>query len=504
MLPIAAILLALLSAAEETGRVIARPHVGADVARWTPHLLRDVPATRELILRVPPGESDAAFVARLAATGDFEYVEPDARCRPTATPNDPSFGAQWHHQKIRTPAAWDLETGDASIVVAVVDGGVATDHPDLAAALVPGYNAPAQLPQAVGGAVYDVDGHGTLIAGCVGAIGDNGVGVAGVAWDVSIMPVRYYDSPGGGYLSDLLDGARWAADHGARVVNVSQSGVEYNAVQTTGAYVKSKGALLVWAAGNSGQDLAGFDWPDVVVVGGTDQADALLSNAFVTSSSGLATDVYAPGADILSTFMNAQGGLGLGSGSGTSASTGLVSGLCALLWSTDPSRSPDSIEELLRGGCVDLGPPGEDVQWGHGRVDARCSVLAATSAYGDGCPGSGGLVPRLTVDACVPVGGAASLSIGGGLGGATAWLFPGLFPTSQPMGFGCTLNVFPLLTPIGPLPLTGAGPGAGALSLGATVLATLPPLTVRLQAFVVDPGGAGGFASSRGARLVIE
>ena len=491
---------------EFSGRVIVRPVEGrAGRSRIEPLLLRDIPATGECVVRVPDGESDGAFMARLVTTGDYEYVEPDWICHPTTTtPNDPSFSGQWHHQKIRSPAAWDIVTGAPAIVVAIVDGGVATDHPDLAPALVSGYNAADQKPQATGGDVYDVDGHGTFIAGCAAAIGNNGVDVVGVGWNLSIMPVRYYNSPGGGFLSDLLDGARWAVDHGAHCVNVSQTGVENNSVQTTGAYVRAKGGLLIWAAGNAGQDLAGFDWPDVVVVGGTDQNDALLSNSSVTSAHGLATDVYAPGADILSTFVNSSGVLGLGIGSGTSASTGIASGLCALIWSTDPSMTSYKVEAFLRAGCEDLGPSGEDVYWGHGRIDARCSLLTATSVYGDGCPGSAGLVPTLAVDACAAPGDPVTLSISRALGGATAWIFPGLWPAAAPMGFGCTLNVFPLLPAVGPLPLGGAAPGTGNLEIIATLPNSLPPTAVTMQAFVVDGGAPGGFSSSRGATLTIE
>ena len=93
------------------------------------------------------------------------------------------------------------------------------------------------------------------MSGLAGAIGNNGTHVVGMGWNFSIMPVRYYNSPGGGFLNDLFDGARWAVEHGAKCINVSQTGVEYEPVQTTGEYIKSQGGLLFWAAGNDGRDL---------------------------------------------------------------------------------------------------------------------------------------------------------------------------------------------------------------------------------------------------------
>ena len=304
------------------------------------------------------------------ATGDYEYAEPDWICHPTQTiPNDPSYPAQWHHIKVRSPFAWDTTTGDASLVIAIVDGGVMLDHTDLVGALVPGYNAADDLAQSAGGDVSDVDGHGTFVAGLAGAVGNNGIHVAGIGWDFSLMPVRYYNSPGGGYLHHILAGARWAADHGARCVNVSQTGVEYNSVQTTGAYLKNRGSLLFWAAGNDSRDLSWFDWDDVIIVGATNPNDGKAS----FSAYGQAVDVYAPGTNIVSTGLPG----GLATGSGTSASTPIVAGICALIWSNRPHLTADEVEERLYYGCVDLGAPGNDSYWGWGRVDSYASV---------GCP----------------------------------------------------------------------------------------------------------------------
>ena len=338
--------------------------------RLADFVLEQVHETDEYIVRLPAGETENSYAARLMATGDYQYVVPNWRCFPTETiPNDGSYGMQWHHPKVQSPLAWDFTTGDPGVIIAIVDGGVWVDHPDLAGAVVPGYNADDRVSQQDGGDVDDVDGHGTYVAGLAGAIGNNGVHVVGMGWRFSVMPVRYYNNPGGGFLDDILDGARWAVDHGARIVNVSQTGVEWEPVQTTGEYVKSQGGLLFWAAGNDARDLSWFDWSDVIVVGASDSIDERAD----FSAYGVAIDVFAPGTDIVSTAWD--GGLAIGSG--TSAASPIAAGIAALILAVAPALSPEQVEQILFGGCVDLGEPGDDETFGRGRVDSYLSVKAA-------------------------------------------------------------------------------------------------------------------------------
>ena len=378
-----------LAARGETLESIEAIRIRAGV-RLRAHLVEYVPETDESIVSVPPGHSETSFAQMLMATGDYQYAEPDWICHATdRIPNDPSYWQQWHHSKVRSPLAWDVTIGDPSLVIAIVDGGVQLDHPDLAAALVPGYNSDDDLAQIDGGDVSDVDGHGTFVAGLAGAIGNNRSHVAGMGWSFSIMPIRYYNQPGGGYLHNILEGARWAAENGARCINVSQTGVDNSSVQTTGAYVKGLGSLLFWAAGNDQRDLSWFDWDDVIIVGATDPNDDKAS----FSAYGLAVDLFAPGTDIYSTGMPSA----LAIGSGTSSSAPMAAGIGALVWSHRPSLTPEQVEESLFTGCVDLGPPGEDPYWGWGRIDARDSVAAAGIADVKANGVDGGLViPRGT------------------------------------------------------------------------------------------------------------
>ena len=147
------------------------------------------------------------------------------------------FPDQWHLAMINALDAWDIETGNPALIIAICDSGIDTDHPDLAGALVPGYNAVDGLPQSEGGEVEGLTNHGTQVAGTAAAIGNNGIGVSGVCWDLSIMPIRVSNVANDmAFLSDLNAGARWAASNGARIVNVSFSGVTSSTVAESGAF----------------------------------------------------------------------------------------------------------------------------------------------------------------------------------------------------------------------------------------------------------------------------
>ena len=156
----------------------------------------------------------------LEAIEGVEAVEPNLLRRAVRTPNDPEFPAQAPSlDTAHLPTAWDVAHTGATIVVAVLDTGVDPDHPDLAPNLVPGYDAVAEdtLPM-------DDEGHGTQVAGVVGAATDNGIGVAGVAWNTKIMPVKVLNAEGLGTDADIAQGIVWATDHGAGVVNLPLGG----------------------------------------------------------------------------------------------------------------------------------------------------------------------------------------------------------------------------------------------------------------------------------------
>ncbi len=327
---------------------------------------------RELLVQVPEGVAEREYASLLLSTGQFEYVVPDWVVYPLTIPNDTFYGSQWHHQTIQSEAAWSWITDTSSVIAAYTDTGVDLNHPDLAASLVSGYNTVENLPQSQGGTIQDINGHGTCVAGTIGAIGNNGLGVAGVCWNVKLMPIRVSNSPSGGStIADLEEGARWAADNGAKTVSASYTGVETPSLDVTGAYVRAQGALYFYAADNYNQNHSSFDWANVIVVAGTDQAD----NKAWFSSYGTAIDCAAPGVDIWCTYL----GGGYGPASGTSFSTPMTNGVAATIYAINPYLSPAEVEERLYRGCDDLGAPGEDPIYGRGRINLEGAVIQAAT-----------------------------------------------------------------------------------------------------------------------------
>ena len=329
------------------------------------------------LVKLPAGQALANALVAWNQTPGILYAEPDYRVRAIATtPNDPRYFELWglHNTgqtggtagaDIDAERAWDVSTGSRQIVVAVIDTGVDYNHPDLVnniwtnAGEIPGNG----LDDDSNGHVDDVHGfnfvgnngnpmddneHGTHCAGTIGAEGNNGVGVAGVCWQVSIMAVKFLDAGGGGNTADAISSVEYATLMGAQVMNNSWGGGGYSqalkdAIDAAGA----AGSVFVAAAGNSAvnNDLtphypSSYASANVVAVMSTDDQDARSS----FSSFGLTSvDLAAPGSDILSC---APGG-GYQLLSGTSMATPHVAGACALLLSVNPSLTVAALKEAL-------------------------------------------------------------------------------------------------------------------------------------------------------------
>lgn len=327
-----------------------------------------IEATDEYLITLGPGASENEAARGLMATGAFEYVEPDWICYPVACPNDSGFSSQWHHQSgiMESCDGWDLETGDPSVVVAICDTGVLTSHEDLQLHRVEGFNAPTNTWENSGGDISPVASHGTMCTGSAAANGNNGIGVSGIGWNLGHRMCRVTDSSNGSAsLSNLTLGARTGVEAGDKVASVSYSGVQSGSVESTGAYIRSLGSLLVWAAGNSSQNMTGNRDDSVIVVGATSSNDARSS----FSNYGPFVDLMAPGSGIYTTDSGHSSDYA--SVSGTSFSCPITAGMCAMIWSADPSLSPQQVEDLLRSTCDDLGAPGVDDDYGHGRVNLR-------------------------------------------------------------------------------------------------------------------------------------
>ncbi|MBL8060870.1 MAG: S8 family serine peptidase [Chthonomonas sp.] len=340
-------------------------------------LVDQLPLSKTWIVRAKRGETGEAMARRLRRSGQFSFVTKDRVLAPAVSPNDPLFNQQWHLAQISAPRAWDFVIGAQAPIVAFVDTGVDVNHPDLIPNLIPGYNSVLDQYQSNGATVSDNTAsfaHGTFVAGVISAKGNNGIGVSGVGWNIRLLPVKAsHDPSGDAFESDLLQGAEVAATMGAKVVNVSYSGVEEPAVQVTGAALRANGVNLVWAAGNDGVNLSGFDWPDVTVVGATQSND--VKSGF--SNFGLAVDCFAPGSAIRSTYRNGLYTVG----DGTSFAAPAVSAALALMAERQPALTPAQRENQILRRCRDLGATGNDVYWGWGRVNLASAIESPIRKY---------------------------------------------------------------------------------------------------------------------------
>ncbi len=336
------------------------------------------------VLSVPaPKGRELETAKRLMAEPGVEFAEPNYLVTAFRTPDDPLLGFyQWNLRMIRAEAAWDIEVGKDNVTVGVLDTGVDFANPDLASKLLPGVNLldPSAAPQ-------DDNGHGSHVAGIATASSNNGVGIAGVSWGAKLLPVKLLDSFGTGTVEDLARGIIWAADNGAKVINISGGTEGFSqALQDAVDYAyDTKGVLIVAAVGNDG-GAGGLNAPNypaalpkVIGVAATDSNDRRAD----FSERGAFVDVAAPGVTILSTVLVGQGTPALGNNynykSGTSMATPHVAGLAALLWSANPALTNKQVARLIESTAQDLGPPGKDERFGNGRIDAYAATRAATS-----------------------------------------------------------------------------------------------------------------------------
>lgn len=280
-----------------------------------------------------------------------------------AIPNDPSFSLQWGLNNVNAPGAWDKTTGDRRVVVAVVDTGVDYTHPDLAQNIwrntreIPGNGIDDDgngfIDDTRGWSFVDKnaqpldsDGHGTHVAGIIGASGNNGIGVSGVDPNVQIMPVKV-SSNGSLLISNAVRGIDYAVKNGANIINCSFGGNTYStALYSAIARANTAGVTIVAGAGNNGSNSdaapfypADYDLPNIISVAATDATNQLAS----FSNYGLQTvDLGAPGANIYSTIPGSYGYK-----SGTSMATPFVAGAAALLLSKQPTLTPVQIRSTL-------------------------------------------------------------------------------------------------------------------------------------------------------------
>ncbi|MBI4498081.1 MAG: S8 family serine peptidase [Chloroflexi bacterium] len=326
-------------------------------------------------MRVPPGASTAEMVALYQQHPNVVYAESNFLMGEQDAPNDPDFvaGLQWNLEIIGAPLAWDIATGSAAVVVAVADSGVYAAHEDLAAKLTAGYNFVDGTTDTA-----DVTGHGTRVAGIAGAATNNATGMAGLARLNPVMPLRVVNTSGYSSYYLVSQAIVYAADHGAKAINISLGGTDPSAsLQDAVNYGWNQGMVLAAAAGNYGA--RGVLYPaacDNVLGVGASTADDLKAGF---SNYGPGLDVLAPGQGVEAT--EASGGYG--AVFGTSFASPHVAALAALLASANPALTNWQVVDLITGTARDLGTPGWDEYTGYGRIDAAAAVQQAVRTAPD-------------------------------------------------------------------------------------------------------------------------
>jgi thermitase len=368
------------------GRVLVkfRSSVGLDHARQIVAALgardaEELPAIGVFVLDLPEQADERAFAHAMQTRPEVEFAELDMLKQPSGlTPNDPMYPDQWHLTKIEAPAAWTISTGSSSVIIAILDTGVDGLHEDLSAKMVAGWNVYNNNSN-----TSDVYGHGTKVAGTAAASSNNGTGVSSIAWNCKIMPIRISDASGIATYSSMANGLTWAADHGARVANISYIASESSTVKSAAQYFQSKGGVVTVSAGNNTTFSSAADNPYVLTVSATDQWDVLS----YWSNTGNNIDLAAPEA-AYTTQMNG----GYTYAGGTSIAAPIVAGVAALVISANPSLTPQQVQDAIKKSADDVGELGWDVQYGWGRVNARRAIELVTG----GGPASDTIPPSVS------------------------------------------------------------------------------------------------------------
>jgi len=346
---------------------------------------------RDNIYKISLDDENRDIIKKLEENPLVSYIEPEYLVHIQHIPNDPGYAKQWNLKLLNLETVWQNWSGSKDTIVAVIDTGILPGHPDLAGNIIPGYdfidddNDPTDTNKEFS--------HGTHVAGIIGAMTNNQQGIAGINWQVSIMPIRVIGKEGTGDYSALIAGIYWAVDNGANVINLSLAGsMDTIALREAIQYAVQHQVTVVAAAGNNGSSpiLYPARYPEVISVGavGPTRERAYYSNY------GPELDLVAPGGDssILTekynTILSTAGYMDNNTAvyqytwaQGTSMAAPHVSASVALLYSAGIT-DPVEIQRLLRETADDLGSPGPDSFYGAGLLNIK-RALAYTGWYED-------------------------------------------------------------------------------------------------------------------------
>jgi len=363
------------------------------------------------LVTLPRGLTVEDAIKAYRTNPEVEYAEPNYIVRKAILPNDTDFNVQWglnnigqsidgitgiSDSDIDAPEAWDIHTGDGVVVVAVIDTGIDYNHPDLSENI---WINPDEIIDGIDNdgngyvddirgwdfAYYDndpmdddIDSHGTHVAGIIGGVGNNGIGISGVVWRVRLMPIKVLDSSGFGTISDVVAGIEYAIKKGVKVINASytypQACIKTSPSQAERDAIKAAGdvgILFIVSAGNYGcnNDIYPFYpashlLPNIISVAASDQKD---NKPSWSNYGAYSVDVAAPGMNIYSTTRTELGGYGYLSGSSMAAP--FVSGLAALIASNYPDYTYQEIKAVILA-SVDIKASMDDKLISGGRINA--------------------------------------------------------------------------------------------------------------------------------------
>ncbi|MEY4939371.1 MAG: hypothetical protein RIQ93_1106 [Verrucomicrobiota bacterium] len=425
-------------------RILLRPARGIDSNALQPtHTALRTEVTRTFtfgggaqLVKLPPGLSVAQAIARFQQSGLVDFAEPDYLLQALVTPDDPRYPEQWNLHNtglsggvagadIMAESGWDLQRDASSIIVAVVDSGVRVTHEDLAANLWvnPGESGLDSLGRdkrtngidddgngyvddvhginVLDGSGNPVDqwGHGTHVAGIVGAAGNNARGVSGVAWRVKIMACKFIGTTLDYSVSDAITCLDYARGNGARIVTASWGGYAFTSValQQAISALRSAGIIMAAATGNdnSNNDVsplfpASYDLDNIIAVAATDRTDA---RAAFSNFGATTVDLGAPGASILSTWSNTDNDYVVVSG--TSMAAPHVAGACALLWARFPTDSYAQIIQRIFS-TVDPAPGLAGISRTGGRLNLAAALASGSPPPPSSPPAPTGLAASAT------------------------------------------------------------------------------------------------------------
>ncbi len=335
-------------------------------------------ASEERPVTMAVDDADKA-INELKASDEIEYVEPNYIIEAEAVPDDWPYKGQW--SQLGLESAWDLIAQSGSgkeVIVAVIDSGVDMHHPDLQGRLISGYDFANN-----DGDPEDDSGHGTKVCGILGAVGNNGVGIAGVAWDVdiTIMPVKFMkvnDGQTTGNLSDAVNAIYYAVDHGAQIINASWGFYEHSSsLDDAIAYAKNKGVLFVASAGNNGQDNdtsvhypSNCPYDNVIAVAAMDTDGSIASFSNFGSKT---VQIMAPGVGITTTTINDSY---VSNAAGTSFATPFVTGIAAMVLSQSPDMNYATLRQIILSSATKTPSVGSSMVATGGCVNAYEALVA--------------------------------------------------------------------------------------------------------------------------------